>query len=158
MQQYSQLVYDLPAERRSIDDFSNALALLEEAKSVFAELAARKEPAQKLGFDPNIANERLKHCDYIKFHTTRRLVQLKANEEIKQERLEELKRKRDDDALSQQHQREIDDKQLLEREEKLRAQREQLYVDLQEQMKEVQSKSVIQPEVKVTFLIFALMR
>lgn len=125
-QQFAQLVSDLPEDQRSIEVLEQAKEYIEMAQSVFGELRASKESAHKLGYDPQMAAQREKHCDYVRNSVIRRLAQQKANEELKQDKLAELKRARDEEERARQ--------QRAEEERLKREQHEQALLDKRRQM------------------------
>lgn len=135
-QQYAQLVCDQAAEMCTLEQLKQAETFIDAAKQQFSELKDGKGNAHQLGYDPQMAKQREKHCEYVRNNVVRRLTQQRANEEIKRDKLLELKRAREIEE-EQRIQREKEEMEArMEKEERLRQQRLEMQDKLLEQQKE----------------------
>lgn len=142
LQQHAQLVCDMSTEsrtlsllQRAMDNISKSSELFDKLKS--AALDNNSATVTSHHYDQQMAVQRHKHCEFIRSNVSRRISQQTANEELQRERVMELKRKRDEEALIVR-QREVEVQMKFQQEQELlRLNREALH----EQLKPVVSSS-----------------
>jgi hypothetical protein len=135
MQQYSQLMTEHTGDR-TIDQLQKADELIQSAQTLFTELKAHSGNAQKLGYDPQIAGQREKYCEFVRKNVQRRLTQQKANEELKQDKLDELRRARQQEEEERLKQLKEEADRQRDMEERLVLQRKELQQKLLEEQQE----------------------
>ncbi|KAI3631439.1 hypothetical protein MIR68_010929 [Amoeboaphelidium protococcarum] len=104
LQQYAQLVCDQESDTRKLEDLEQAEQSIQRAKQMFGEIKVQmrqlqdkdKKIVHNLGFDAKLAEQREKHCDHISSSVSRKLTQHRANIQLQQERMAELKKLREE--------------------------------------------------------------
>ena len=165
MQQYSQIVTELPSEKRSIEMLERAEEYVDLAATQFKDLKERKGADPKadqkgstdpklLGYDPKLAEQREKHCGYVKSAVSRKLTMEKTNQADQRIQLEESKRKREQEELARMQQLAEEKRRHEEHQEKLLEQRRQMQEELlHQQQKEAAEKQQQAERVKVRLWI-----
>ena len=150
-QQYAQLVCDKGEENRSLEELKEAEKIIDTSEATFNQLKEKKDvPPQKLGYDINLAEQRAKHCTYIRNTVIRQMTQQRANEELKREKMEELVRMREEETKRRQTEIEEAERRRIEMEQQVREGRTELIEKLLEERKEAAIKKVTIDEEKKT--------
>jgi hypothetical protein len=142
MQQYAQLVCDKPEDQRTVTELKKAQEFVNVAESLFHQLTThatkfgKDQSNNRLGYDPQLAGQREKHCQSVRSLVSRRLTQQQANEMLQQEKLYELKRKRDLEETQRKEKAKEEKRRRMEAEAQLRAERQQIIDKLLEEKRE----------------------
>lgn len=157
MQQYAQLVTDLPAEKRTVPDLQAAMEHVDKSKELFEELQSiPDDKTSKLGFNAQLTGQRLKHGVYVRSNVSRRLTQQLANEEMQKERLEELKKRREEEERLEAARAEAEELKKREQEERLMKERMEMYNHLAIAQQEAQKAEELAAEVIIHLLLCRL--
>ena len=139
LQVFAQLACDLPQEKRTSTQLERAQHVLARAKELFSALAKNPD-CQKYGVDTKMVVEREKYGDAINTLLTRRLAQQRANEELQREKMEELKRQREEDRMKREQALEEERLKRQEHERVLFEERQKMMDRVLEEQKELQSR------------------